>query len=348
MQKFVLSLIRFSLLPLITLLLLLSTYLYYDPFKVVNKYKSFFVSGQPRYVTPNYDYVAIETFLSNYPIYKYNSFILGNSRSRFYEMSTWSKYIHSDKCFHLDASLETLYGISKKIEFLDARNVQIANILITLDYTTLEGVKNSDGHLFIKHPLLSGQSMRDFQLEFFKAYCSFSFFRAYLDFKISGKIKEYMIATFLFEDTPVDYNTKYNEMRLDVFENLINANPSKYYHEKRMVQFFQRDSIQKYAPEVIKGEQIVMLNHIFNIFKKHATHFKLVINPLYDQLKLNKKDIDILNKIFGTENVYDFSGINSITSDYHNYYDWSHYRPFVADEIMATIYHNEQDTVSKK
>lgn len=340
MKKFITQFIKFSSIIVITTLVLLITYLFYDPFQVVNKYKSFYVSGEPRYVTLNYDYVDIETFSNNYPFYKYNSFIIGNSRSRFYEMDTWSNYIHSDKCFHFNASAETLYGISKKIEFLHARNIQISNILIILDYSTLTGISNSNGHLFIKHPILSGQSMRDFQLDFFKAYCSFSFLRAYLDFKTSGKIKDYMKIGSLLDDTPVDYNLKYNEMKLKVFEDTMKADPAKYYNKKRMIPFYQRDTIQKFSPKIIKKEQIVMLNNIINIFKKHSTNFKIVINPLYDQLKLNRKDIDVLNEIFGSENVYDFSGINSITSDYHNYYEGSHYRPHVANEIMKLVYQN--------
>lgn len=344
MKKFIIQFIKFSLIIVITTLVLLITYLFHDPFQVVNKYKSFYVSGEPRYVTLNYDYVDIETFLSYYPFYKYNSLIIGNSRSRFYEMDTWSNYIHSDKCFHFNASSETLYGISKKIEFLHARNVQISNVLIILDYSTLAGISNSDGHLFIKHPILSGQSMIDFQLSFFKAYCSFSFLRAYLDFKTSGKIKDYMKTGYLLDDTPVDYNLKYNEMKLKVFEDTIKADPAKYYNKKRMITFYQRDTIQKFSPEIIKKEQIVMLNEIINIFKKHSTNFKIVINPLYDQLKLNRKDVDVLNGIFGSENVYDFSGINSITLDYHNYYEASHYRPHVAKKIMTLIYQKQQST----
>lgn len=314
------------------------SYLYYDPFEVVKKYKSFYISGKPRYVTLNYDYVAVETFLNNHPIYKYNSFIIGSSRSRFYEMDTWSKYIHSNKCFHFDASGETIYGITKKMELLNAKKVQIANVLMVLDYITLTGVDNSKGHLYIKHPILSGQSLSDFQFLFFKTYSSLNFLHAYLDFKISGKFKAYMKTKGLLDDIPVDYDLKYNEMKLSVFENEIKTDPAKYYSKKRMAEFNRQDSIKTSSLVAIKEKQVIMLNKIAMIFKKNSSRFKIVISPLYDQIQLNKKDVDVLNQIFGTENVYDFSGINSITSDYHNYYEPSHYRPLVADEIMKQVY----------
>jgi hypothetical protein len=81
-----------------------------------------------------------------------------------------------------------------------------------------------------------------------------------------------------------------------------------------------------------------MLLEIADIFKKNKTNYKLVINPLYDQVKLNQQDLDILIKLFGKENVHDFSGINFITNDYHNYYENPHYRPHIADYIMGEIY----------
>jgi hypothetical protein len=326
MKRFIKQLIGFVLILLIPPAVIAITYLYYDPFQVIYKYKSFFVSGKPRYVTLNYDYVAIETFLNNYPTYKYDSFIIGNSRTRFYEIDTWRKYINSDKCFHFDASAESLYGICKKMEFLHEKHVKITNALIILDHNTLLGINNSNGHLFISHPLLSGQN---------------DFLRHYLDFKISGSIKEYMKKGHLLDDTPIDYDLKYNEMKVKIFEDIIKADPSKYYNEKRMKHFYQRDTIQQFSPEIIKREQIVMLNIIKKILKEHSTNFKIIISPLYDQLKLNKKDVEVLISIFGTENVYDFSGINFITSDYHNYYDNGHYRPIVADSILNMIYRHK-------
>ena len=69
----------------------------------------------------------------------------------------------------------------------------------------------------------------------------------------------------------------------------------------------------------------------------------------YDEQKkyINGADVNDLIIIFsytgnyfleGKQNVFDFSGINFITNDYHNYYENSHYRPHVADYIMKEIY----------
>src|ERR1019366_1173073 len=143
MKQFLKRFVIFISALLVPFLLALIAYLHYDPFEVVYHYDSYYVSGKPSYITLNRDFVSMETFLNNDPKYHYDSYIFGNSRVRFFEMNTWMKYIHSDKCFHFDASAETLYGIEKKIEFLDNRHNEIANAIVVLDYGTLRETTNS-------------------------------------------------------------------------------------------------------------------------------------------------------------------------------------------------------------
>lgn len=317
--------------------LLFIPYVYFDPFKVIRKYDHYHESGPPQYVALNADYVAVETFIRQYPIYFYDSFIVGNSRSRFYEVEAWHKHIDSDRCFHFDASNETLYGIYKKIEFLHKRHIKIMNALIVMDISTLRGVSNSTGHLFVKHPLLSGQSSRGFQLEFLRVYCSFNFFPGYFSFKISGKEKDSPVYTL--HNPNLEYSLKSNEIRFKTWNDSIRLDPSHYYAAKSKT-FYARTADQIISPPVIKEEQVAMLTAIQEIFKEAPTQVKIVISPLYDQIKLNKHDLEILKNIFGAENVSDFSGINPITVKIENYYESSHYRPEVAAGIMDSIYGN--------
>ena len=332
--KFFKKLVLVSL-PVLFLIIL---YLVLDPFKVIFKYKSFYKSGVPSYVTLDKNYIGIETFLNNYENYKYEAFILGNSRSLYYEANTWKKYINTDRCIHLDGSGESLYDISRKIKFLDSRNVMISHVLIILDNSTLLQINEQKTHLQLAHPALSGKSWFDFELEFFKTFLSRDFFITFLDFKISNQVKDYMKEDLLLNDVPMEYIPKYNEIRFTYFENLIKTDEKEYYTPKRMEVFTPRDSIQKYSKPVIEEIQNKILSEMAEIFKKQNAEFKIIINPEYDQIKFNTDDLEILNKLFGKQNVFDFSGINSITNDYHNYYENSHYRPHVAEFIMHKIY----------
>jgi hypothetical protein len=109
-----------------------------------------------------------------------------------------------------------------------------------------------------------------------------------------------------------------------------------------MKDFYPRESIPSYSPVSIQDQQKIMLSEIENIFQKWNTDYKIIFSPIYDQLKLNKQDLIYLENLFGKQNVFDFSGINEITNDYTNYYEWSHYRPHAAREILLILYETSE------
>ena len=74
------------------------------------------------------------------------------------------------------------------------------------------------------------------------------------------------------------------------------------------------------------------------IFRKHKTNFKIVLYPLYNQTKTNTADLLKLYEIFGRDNVFDYSGINVITENIHNYYESEHCRPTAGRMILTEIY----------
>ncbi len=120
-------------------------------------------------------------------------------------------------------------------------------------------------------------------------------------------------------------------------EHLINENKELYYTEREHI-FYNRDNEIRNNSEVINNKAMQYLNDIHNYFIKHNTDYKIIISPLYDQVKFNSNDLSKLYHIFGDENIYDFSGINSITSNKYNYYETSHYRETVGDSIIKQIY----------
>lgn len=322
-------------------IVLLIVYLLADPFKVIRDYRSFYKSGYPAYIGLNRDYVSTTTFDNYYSKNNYNSFILGDSRSVFYEINDWKQYLdNSDNCFHFDASGENLYGIYKKVKYLDSKVPSINNVLLILNYGTLSGIKPGKGHLFIISPQLeNGKNLFEFHLEFLRAFLNPRFLFAFVDFNLFGQIRNYMKSGHLFADGPFFYELSSNEIRYEHYEAMINKDESTYYGPRKHI-FYKRTGKIKYSPICIHDKQKMYLEEIKNIFSKHKTNYKIIISPLYDQIGLNQDDIKYLCEIFGTKNVFDFSGINEITSNYKNYYEDSHYRPHIARKIMKEIYKN--------
>jgi hypothetical protein len=319
------------------LMVLLGTYFYFDPFKVLYKYDSYFESGKPSYVTLNKGFVSVENFLHNYTKYKYDSIIFGSSRSMFYPVADWKKYINATECFHFDAAVESLYGVYKKFELLHKNRMPLKNALIIVDSDLLSQAVGAEGYLLKQHPLLTSESPLSFQLRFLKTYLNKTFFIAFLDFKLSGKLRPYMTKYNILDDRPLNYDVVTNEVTFVYFENMINKNKDDYYVPRKNL-FYLRDTTQKYSDPVIGKEQEKQLQYIKSQLNENNTSYRVVISPLYDQKKINPKDYHILCQIFGTDRVFDFSGINNLTSSKYNYYDNSHLRPNLSKWVLKHIY----------
>ena len=162
------------------------------------------------------------------------------------------------------------------------------------------------------------------------------FFIPYLDYQIFGVKKRYMQRFLDIGDNRDSLKIKYQPFNSDEREKRFQEKENIYYKNNHT--FYIRDSLEIILPKIIKPQGTMMLEDIKTIFDKHNTNYKIVISPLYDQKKLNPMDLKLLQNIFGEQNIFDYSGINEITNDFHNYYETSHYRKKVGDRIMNEIY----------
>jgi hypothetical protein len=330
MKKFILKLTYFALILSIPVLF---SYLYFDPFKVIWHYDDY---SYP-YVIPNRDFISTRTFLNNYEDNKYNSFVFGSSRTIAFKPNSWKHYLSkADNVFMFDASSESIYGIYTKIKYLNSKDIEIKNALILLCRdVTFNNSENHSGHLFIKHPEISGENKLMFHLTFFKAYLNTKFLFNFLSYKITGHFKPYM-AGFI-ENRVITYNNRTNEINIVDQEVEINENPTEYYAKRKDI-FYIRSGKKQDSVRKINEKQVVMLNEIKQILDRKNTNYKVILSPLYDQLKFHNTDMLILENIFGNK-LYDFTGKNKFTENPLNYYETSHFRPNVGDSILQTIYH---------
>ena len=339
MKKFGVKFIVF-LLPFIAVL---SIYLMMDPFKVIWNYDSFYEAKEIGGVVLNKDFVSTTNFENKYKEQQYNSFIFGNSRSIFYQVNDWKKYIAEDsKCYHFDASDESLYSLHKKVVFLKNKEVEITNALLILDYSTLVQALPKEGHIWNVSPQLVGNSNYvKFHSSFLEAFFNPLFMYAYLDYKVSNELKPYMKENWLIDGKAITYKATSNELKFEQLEEqILNGN---YYTEERMKPFYLRGTVQLNHDICIGPLQKEMLGEIHEILNDNKANVKVVIGPAYDQKKISVEDFEFLTALFGINSIYDYSGINRFTEDYHNYYENAHYRPNVTNEILKEIYQGRVD-----
>ena len=325
---------RFCLLLCLPLLILVLIYVMIDPFKVIWHYDVYYQSNDV--VGLNRGYVSAMHYSNHQKDYNYDSFIFGNSRSFAYHGEEWKKYIpESSVCYQFNASGGSVGELLGEVKFIN-KNGTLKNALLILDRELLSRTEMG-GILFAMPPILkNGKGSLRFQIEYFNAFYSIGFLKAYIDYKISNIYKPYMGSFIINNKTNLDYDLTNNELFWDKQEQMIAE--GNYYTAERVKVFDDAQFPGKVSEIALNNERIEMLREIKNIFDAQRTDYRIVISPIFDQIKINPSDLQCLNDIFGQNYVFDFSGVNKWTADYHNYYENSHYRTCVANEIMQIVY----------
>jgi hypothetical protein len=311
---------------------LLVGYLYYDPFMILYTYPNYSSSS----FSLNRDYVSTEMFKKNYPTSRYNTFLFGSSRVVGISLKGFEKRLPSGAvAFSFDASAESLEGIYLKIKYLHSQKVELKNVLVLLcrDFGFRAG--KHEGHLMIKHPNLSSESWWSFHQSFLLSYFVPTFFIPFYDYKFTNTYKPYMKSAGIVKNKTTIYELDNNALHISPVDEEIEKSPTAYY-EKNKDQFYERQAGRTAESPQISPNHLAMLKEMKEIFEKQKTNYSIVISPLYEQVHLHKKDIEVMTKLFGNR-FYDFAGKNYFTENKYHYYENSHFRPIVGDSILKII-----------
>ncbi len=324
MRRFCMDMLLF-LLPFGVLLL---WYVIADPFMVVRRYKDYSPDDTHRFCA-NDAFRGIRLMDLYADSIKYNSFIVGSSRSDFYYADDWKVYLSDNsRCFHFNQSGDNLLGASQRLNYLYDRFDQVDNILLIMDHEFLSGITPNEGPLFVAPYQVTEQK------DFFSFH--WSFLRTFYSLEFQ---RQYWSNTGNMLSCGGEYIPTINELHKPDAERLIVNNPNDYYASlPDGYKLYPRDTVQKTGIAVIQKEQKELLQQIQQLFASHNTDYRIIISPLYDQEKLNPQDSLYLSSLFSPEKFFDFSGINAFTSDTLNYYENSHYRPSLCKELLSIVY----------
>lgn len=307
---------------------IISIFIIKDPYKVIKKYKAY--NSNPLIL--NQGYICWENYLNNRDSLKYDAFILGNSCCMAYKVNDWKQHIDNSNAIVVMGSSESIYSIHAKIKRLKESHIAISHALILMDHSVLKCATEPIKHTFILHPDITGSNKLQFQGVFLQAFCDPSILIPYLDYSIFGKRKKYMKG--IIGSKQVIRHSYTNDL-FNPRDKAISRDSIHYWdiHKKD----FPKIKAMEENP-VIGNKQIELLTDIKNMLVSEETEYKIIINPNYEQYQLNRKDLIILNNIFSSNNVYDFSGTNKYTKDIKYFYEGAHYRPLLGKTIMREIY----------
>jgi len=331
MKKFFLRILALS----VPFDILLIVYVVCDPFKAIWHYDRYYSPDD--FLEINRGYEATCMYDNNNETYHYDSFLFGNSRSLAYLVKDWKQYIPAtSSCFHFDCSRGSVEDVYYKIKYINAHGDTLRNVIFTVDYDVLSNTSQT-GHLYDLPPQVNHNlNYVSFQVDHMKAFFYIKFLRAYIEYSITHKFNEHMCDFIVKYNNEVDTVT--NEINR-IQESLIDA--GEYYTDDYVKIFRNAQFPDSISPVAINDERKEMLKEISDMLAANKTNYKIVVNPLYNQIRLNPEDVKFLKQTFGAANVFDFSGPNKWNADFHNYYEKSHYRPNVANELMSIMYARE-------
>ena len=314
------------------ILIIAACYIITDPYKKIWNYDNYACD----YVMLNRGDVSTRVYLKNRGKYHYNSFIFGSSRSTANTSSEWRKYLPGGSMpYSYGSWSESIKGIYKKVALIDSLGDKIDNAFIVVDDYTFTPHFSEEITTY-DHYLISGDSKIMYHLRSFFSYLTNPLLiLTSIDYSIFHKKRGYMKDFVGMK--PDDLDPVTNDWMVHSEETI--KSDSIGYYKNCLHKFYPRSKEQLYYNRQISREEEIYLLGINHIFQKHGTHFKIVIAPLYDQKKFNTEDLSLLRTIFDSTNVFDFSGINAITNDYHNYAsDAIHYRKKIGNLIFKEVY----------
>ena len=313
--------------------IVLTSVVFWDPFKVFFSYNDYYTNNP---ITGNREDICVK--LLNKAPNNFSNFIIGSSRSQVYKTSYWSNLINQPQntTFHYDGSDFGLYRTTNSIKYL-SKKYKIKNVLLIVDADFFDETTNNPGHLFIQPPVISKESKYAYYFTFIKASLDIKFIGYNLIYNITGNYYDFMGHHLRKSKKSHTFNNATGDVWYAYDQDIKSDSVSYYANLISKGVFYERKKIEQSKP-LIGEAQVKLLHEINHVISKNNINLKLVISPLYDQIAFNDGDKQFLKKIFGNKNVYDFSGKNDFTEDISNYYESSHYKPYIANKIMDSIY----------
>jgi hypothetical protein len=267
----------------------------------------------------------------------YNSFIFGSSRSAELYACYLNKKIKNARFFHYANWFETIGGIYAKLRLLDSLNYRMDNVIIYLD-TDGTTFKDDGKILDSEHYLLTKETRVSYYFMHYKMFFSSltaDKLKILLGMKVSGIVFPNWESDLVTNDHRHICNdsilSNYGSTEMD--DGYIRKIDSL----KRIGILFNRSNVaQSVSERQISPSEISILLKIKALLEKHHAKYYVVITPLYDQLKFNEVDIEILTKIY-RRHIYEFSGVNEITNNEYNYLDGLHFRPCISKQMIDSI-----------
>lgn len=330
--------VRRSIFALFPLAVLGVVYVALDPFKVVRHHSPYYEKWSP--LPFNKSYASTVIYLDGRSKYHYDSFLFGGSRTIYFEAGSWKKHIgDSASVFHFDGPLESPISIAAKLKLIESNGDTVKNAIIESPPWAFNG--EYVGFPFrMPWQLIGFWDYPRFQYLYFKDFLNREMFFPLMRYYFTGEARE--TSDMMVFATPMSsFDIRTNETIDDSVENIITIDPRRYYQSHSNDFIGVRDSFA-YEYQQIREDEVEALRYIADVFRRHGTDYVFIIGPDLNHSLLSPENRKLLDSIFGSSNIYDFTRWDVAFSDSVAFYDPVHFRPYIASMIMDSIYSRRQ------
>ncbi len=322
------------------LLLLIAVYVAIDPFGVVFNRTGHHVGSRLPYNKGN---LSTGAYVDGRVTNRYDSFILGSSRTIRFRTAKWQQYIGEESSpFHFDASDDSPEGIYLKLRFIDSMGDTIRNALIEL---SPHSIHEPFAKLPYRQPwrLTPAIDYPSFQFSYLKDFLHWSLFKAVLDYKMTGAVPEAGHGVgLLFAEYPAErYDPVTNEESYDMAERRFLAAGGKL----GMSPLFADSLFKPSKPGNFDRSSFTAMKEIFD---RHGTDYRIILGPSPDHMVLPQAYIDELKSIFGEEHIYDMSRFRPAFTGKMTFFDKTHFTVEVGDALIDSVYMEKAKTNPNK
>ncbi len=287
---------------------------------VVDTYGIFRTDFSRQVVPPNINFVKIKYLLQNKN--KFDSFIFGSSRVSYIneEKITNGRYYNM---FYAEGVPEEHLA---NIRFLLKNGVSIKNLMIGLDeFSPVIDPKNHLNSLLVQpYPGVSGKKLQNFYGEYF--------FR--LD-KFIPELEDYIRHNYARHNSPEESRIFFDmhgtgRILVPALDAQIERHVQAHIDDKKFLEPFLRAGDNN-------ENALVAMQEIVAFAKKNGINLTVFINPIHKTTYLSANlslFASFKKKLAAITDYYDFSGLNSITTNNYYYYEASHFRLFVGDMML--------------
>ncbi len=325
---------RIIILLLVPVLLLAVVYFVTDPYKTLRPFSLTYFDSTNR------DYLSSELYVHNSEEREYDSFIFGSSRGCGINTYHWLKYLpEGSKQFLFQAWSETITGIDQKISYIDEYQGNLKNAIVLIDIPgSFSRNQLSTRALSIKDPRFSHQPRWIHQAILF-----FDFIQKPSQWIRAVKEWVHPHRPYVgFDVVSNDWKKSNRDLDLscppekDSLGNLSRIAKAAFFKDY----VNNAEAALPGSKDLIDETLLPVLNHIHDVFQRQKTDYRIIITPgyCYQYPPISSRDLEILQSVFGEQNVFDFSGRLDITSDYNGFSDANHFGLNIGWKMIEEIY----------